>query len=182
MARVRGFSIVFHNVRDDCKSSVEKFIKAENPSQYLVALEPYPESEGHHVHLFVSFKNPRQFKVMLNKCIEFSNSIMTEKPPDTITDWGRVQVDTMRGSFKQATKYLTNPDKDKICDENVVKKKKGDIMCDVCGTIGPWVDMACDYPDGETGRCRGCFCVPHRMLMMLGHKVRDLTSLKNKIL
>lgn len=177
MVRIRKFTIVFHNVKDDSKPSVETFIKAKNPSEYLVALEPYPKSEGNHIHLFVSFKHPRQFSVMLNDCIEFSKTIIDTEPENCTTDWGRVECDTMRGSFKQATKYLTNPDKDKICDENLISHKKGVVRCDVCGVSSHWTDMACDYADGKTGRCRRCFCVPHRTLVAYGLQVRDLTTL-----
>jgi hypothetical protein len=178
MFRFRSFSIVFHNVKDDSKPPVERYFDALSPVQLLVALEPYPQDEGHHIHVFVSFKNPRQFKVMLDKCIEFSAQIVAPKPEGEVRDWGRVQVDQMRGTFEQATKYLTDPNKDKEVDPDltiVQNPSKFEIKCDVCGKLFPWIDTAVQYmtPQG-LGRCRPCSCAPHRMFENIGIKVRNL--------
>lgn len=177
MTRLRGFSIVLHNVKDDCKSSVEKWFASQNPSEYLVAMEPYPQGEGFHIHVFVSFKNPRQFEVMLKSCQELSKHIVCERPEGETRDWGRVQVDKMRGSFAQATAYLTDPKKDKLCDVNVIHQKKGTLVCDVCSCLGTAFEFGADYPDGKTGRCRRCLCMPHRLLSNLGFNVPNLDAL-----
>jgi len=87
----------------------------------------------------------------------------------------------MRGTFAQATKYLTDPDKDKECDPDLTSIKnpdKGEIKCDVCGTIVPILDCGATYmvPRGH-GRCRICCCTPHRMLERSGFHVRNLDQL-----
>lgn len=178
MTRIRSFCIVFHNVKDDSKPSIERFFNAFGPTQMLCAIEPYPEDEGFHVHVFVCFKNPRQFAVMLSKCEEFSTKVVAPRPEGEERDWGRVQVDRMRGSFEQATEYLKNPKKDKICDPDVTEVKnpdKDEIKCDVCGKMCLWIDTSAQYmvPRG-LGRCRKCACIPHRMLTTLGFEVRNL--------
>lgn len=119
MTKCRSFSIVLHNVKDDSKSSVENHFQATSPLKLLVAMEPYSQDEGHHIHVFVSYKCPRSFKSMLTSTESFSKLIVTEKPEGETRSWGRVQVDQMRGTFEQATAYLTNPQKDKVCDTNV---------------------------------------------------------------
>lgn len=131
--------------------------------------------------MFVSFKNPRQFKVMLKSCIDFSESVVAPKPEGEERDWGRVQVDQMRGSFEQATKYLTDPDKEKEVDPDVLlvtNPGKGEIKCDVCGKIVLWIYSAAQYmaPRGS-GRCRSCACIPHRQFEMFGIEVRNLDEL-----
>jgi len=181
MSRPRGFSIVFHNVKNDSKPPVERYFNSLSPVQLLVAMEPYGESPGHHIHVFVSFKNARQFKVMLDKCLKFSESIVSPKPEGEERDWGRVQVDQMRGTFEEATKYLTAPKKEKECDPDVTvvqNPTRFQIKCDVCGKIFWWIDTAAQYmnPLGF-GRCHQCACTPHRMFEMLGIKVRNLDEM-----
>lgn len=121
MSKFRSFSIVIHNVKDDSKSSVENHFRSTSPTQLLVALEPYPENEGHHIHVFVSYKSQRAFKSMLASTESLSKKIVSPKPEGETRSWGRVQVDQMRGTFSQATAYLTEPKKDKPVDPNVIK-------------------------------------------------------------
>lgn len=176
MTRLRAFTIVFHNVKHGAKPCVNEWAQAQSPTQLLVALEPYPQGEGFHIHVFMSFKNPREFKVILKKAQDLSATIIEPRPEGEERDWGRVQVDRMRGTFQEATAYLTNPEKDKICDTSVIKFKKGVLKCDVCDCYGTAMDFGADYPDGKTGRCRKCICIPHRYLRHLGFEVRDLTN------
>lgn len=119
MSKFRSYSIVLHNVKDDSKSSVENHFKASNPIKLLVALESYPESEGYHIHVFVSYKSQRSFKSVLSATQSLSEKIVAPRPDGETRAWGRVQVDKMRGTFEQATAYLVNPDKDKPLDPNV---------------------------------------------------------------
>lgn len=157
MSRIRSFSIVFHNVKDDAKSSVENHFKSNNPKEILVSMEPYPESEGHHIHVFVCFKNAHFFTKMLESCILLSTKLVAPRPDDITGDWGRVQVDKMRGTFKEATAYLTNPVKDKECDPEVTHHKADVISCDICGCQAPAILMRCQFADDMTvGRCHKC--------------------------
>lgn len=116
MSRIRQFSIVFHNVKHDSKLSVENYFTALSPTKLLVAMEPYPQEEGFHIHVFVSFGNPRSFKSVLASCESFSKKIVSPRPEGEERSWGRVQVDQMRGTFEQATAYLTVPQKKKEVD------------------------------------------------------------------
>lgn len=176
MSRIRAFSIVFHNVKEDAKPSVEKYFECSKPKEILVSLEPYPESPGYHIHVFVSYTNAHFFKTMLEKCKTFSSTIVVEHPEGVQGDWGRVQVDKMRGNFKQATAYLVNPQKEKECDPDVTHRKKGDLVCDVCASIGTALDFGADY-SSSLGRCRRCCLIPHRLLKNLGYQVRELPRL-----
>jgi len=119
MSKFRSFSIVIHNANDSSKSSVENHFRSFSPVKLLVAMEPYPEGEGFHIHVFVSFQNPRSFQSVLTSTQSLSQKVVSDKPEGETRDWGRVQVDQMRGSFEQATAYLTNPKKDKPLDPNV---------------------------------------------------------------
>lgn len=135
-AKIRGFSIVFHNVRHDCKSSVENYFKSTNPSKIAIGLEPYDGQEGHHLHVFLYYQSQRSFRGMLDSCLDFSKHIVDVCPDETVGSWGRVQVDAMKGTWRQATDYLTNPKKDKICDPDAK-----DIDCEEDRLREQW-DMA----------------------------------------
>lgn len=155
--RVRGFSIVFHNVKNDSKSPVEAHFKNTKPAELLVALEPYPKGEGFHIHVYVSYKNPRFFDKTLSSCIELSKNIIQPRPEGEVRDWGRVEVDRMRGTFKEATAYLTNPKKEKECDPEVTHTKADEVECDICGCRAPAPFMRCQFADDLTmGRCHKC--------------------------
>lgn len=119
MSKFRSYSIVIHNVKDDSKLSVENHFQKTSPSKLLVAMEPYPEEEGFHVHVFVSYKSQRSFKSVLSATQSLSDKIVAPRPEGETRDWGRVQVDQMRGTFSQATAYLTEPQKDKPVDPDV---------------------------------------------------------------
>lgn len=119
MSRIRQFCIVFHNIREDVKPQVASYFDSLGYTKFLQAVEPYPESDGFHLHVFVSFKNPRRFKGILKQLEQFSKNIVAPKPEGIETAWGRVQVDQMYGSFEQATAYLKGETKDKPVDSEV---------------------------------------------------------------
>ncbi len=129
MSRVRQFTIVFHNVKDDAKPQVEAYFDSIGYEKFLQAMEPYPQSDGYHIHVFVQFKNPRRFTAMLEQMKNLSKRIMAVKPEGCQTDWGRVQIDRMYGTFDQATAYLKGETKDKPLDPNVeLKDKRKDAL------------------------------------------------------
>lgn len=180
MARPRQFSIVFHNVQADSKKKTQDFFQAMKTTKLLVAIEKNPGSDGYHTHAFMSFENPRQFTAMLKQCQKHAQTIIEPKPENCTTDWGRVQVDQMYGTFEQATAYLRGETKDKPVDEQVElieTPAKGQIKCDVCQKIYPWLDCPFQYQEPrQSGRCRMCCCIPHRVLLQAGYNVRDLDS------
>lgn len=181
-SKIRNFSIVFHNVKNDSKSFVEEVFNAKNPVNMAVGCEPYPEDEGFHIHVFVFFKNQHYFTAMLNFCKEIATKIVAPRPEGEERDWGRVQVDQARGTFEECKKYLTDPKKQKEVDPDVTiveNPGKDEIKCDVCGKMFLWLDTAAQYmrPRG-LGRCRVCITVPHRMFETYGCKVRNLDHLR----
>lgn len=174
MTKVRGFSIVIHNVREDCRSLLEAFARGLSPKQSIVAVEKYPEQEGFHAHMFIQFSTPRSFKSMLSKAQDFSTKVVLSCPEGETRAWGRVECDQLRGSFEQATAYLVAPAKEKHIDPQAKPMKKSDRRCDCCGVVSHFLNMGADYPDGKSGRCRLCLLVPHRQLTNYGLDVRDL--------
>lgn len=124
MSRVRQFTIVFHNVKDDCKPQVTSYFSTLGYEKFVSALEPYPQSDGYHIHVFVKFKNPRRFTPFLEEMKRLAKQIVADKPTDCETDWGRVQLDRMYGTFEQATAYLQGATKDKPLDPEVELKDK----------------------------------------------------------
>jgi hypothetical protein len=110
--RSRKYSIVIHDVLPSDKERVNAYAKSLDPSWYLVAIEEYSKDQevrktDHHIHLFIQHINQIskwQHLKQLQK--EFPNS--------------RVQVDHGKGCFDQCHKYLTNPDKSKDTDTDII--------------------------------------------------------------
>lgn len=72
----------------------------------LVAEEPYNHQAGSHIHIFLKYPNPQaKFRIL--------DYIQKQK------QGGRVQVDIGRGAFQECKKYLTNPDKEKLVDNDI---------------------------------------------------------------
>lgn len=117
--KYRQFCIVIHNVREDIKPQVESYFASLCYEKFLQAIEPYPTSDGFHLHVFVKFRNARRFTSILKLLQQFSKNIVAPKPEGCETAWGRVQVDQMYGSFEQATAYLKGETKDKPVDSEV---------------------------------------------------------------
>lgn len=117
MGKFRSFCIVIHNVRPDCKPTVVQHVSGAKRS--AVALEPYPDQDGFHVHIQVEYANQRHFNSVLKEFQGLSQRIVSPRPDGEERSWGRVQCDQMRGTFEQATAYLTNPRKSKPVDGQV---------------------------------------------------------------
>lgn len=115
----RKFSIVIHNVNEDIKPFVENFCKSQPCKTYVCSVEPYPSQDGFHLHLFFEFTQIKKSGVFFTWHRQNFKTIVCPKPPDKDGEWGRIQVDKMRGSFAQATKYLIDPNKDKPLGNDV---------------------------------------------------------------
>lgn len=155
----RQYSIVIHNVEEKCQAIAEAYAK-KNCTEFVLSVEPYPQDKGFHLHLFLQFPNQRHFKAVLKDLEKFKKTIITPKPPGEERDWGRVQVDVMRGRFSQADDYLAGLTKDKPTGEvlkgetklcfrrhrYVNKNCKGTIeeCCGIC-----WSNLC-------QGCCKGC--------------------------
>jgi len=159
MSKLRNFSIVFHNVKDGSKTIVEKIFS--NAQKIVLAQEPYPEDNSqYHLHVFLALANPRTFKSVLNQCEDIAQKIKTIKPEGETRDWGRVQVDKMKGTFEQATAYLSNSGKkNKPIDEELIVRTKKSRTCDTCSKVFELntIDHGYDYMDCSTGRCYRCY-------------------------
>lgn len=109
--RDRQYSIVIHDIKKGLKNIIDKKVDALKPDWHLVAEEEYNHQDGHHIHVFLKYKEKKAFSTVLN----FFKKISEEN------EAGRVQVDSGRGTLEQCEKYLVNPDKEKNVDEDIVK-------------------------------------------------------------
>lgn len=105
--RARGFLVVLHDVHlgTQGKQCAIDHLLLKEPTQAVVALEPYEHQEGHHIHIFYRLKSQSDFKAQLKHWALWYKS-------------GRVQVDIMRGEISQACRYLMQDQtkKEKNCD------------------------------------------------------------------
>lgn len=120
----RQYTIVIHNVNEKSQPIVKQY--AAQAKEYVMSIEPYPQGNGSHLHLFIQYSNPRSFRAVLNELERFKKRIVVPRPQDESRDWGRVQLDVMRGRFSQANSYLMGETKEKPTGE-VVSHKKGNI-------------------------------------------------------
>lgn len=127
--RSRQFSIVIHDVKSQAKAHFEKILPPLMLDWSLVAEEPYSHQDGSHIHIFLKYPHP-QSKFRILQFIQKQNQ------------GGRVQVDIGRGAFQDCKKYLTDPDKDKITDDNTTEN--------VCK-----LTLIEKYPD-QVSKCLDC--------------------------
>jgi len=158
--KFRQYCIVVHNVdathKDDLIKSITGF------KNLCVAAEPYPDQAGHHFHIQIEFHNQRSKHAVINYITNITRSFILpipEPPPEG--SWGRVQVDPMYGSWKQAVKYLTDPDKEKETDPDVVQLSNNRYMrcCTVCKKdfMINTPNHHMDFADRKTGVCTKCY-------------------------
>ncbi len=165
--KFRQYSIVIHNVcPEKTQAIVEKYV--ENAQEFAMSVEPYPQGNGSHLHLFVQYKNRRSFKSVLKELELLKNKFIVPRPQDEVRDWGRVQLDVMKGRFSQAEAYLQGETKDKPTGEVLtgrvkpcyrrfrwkklrdvgtkIERGKLEEFCQLCSS------SAC------RGCCQGCMC------------------------
>ena len=111
MYKTRRYSVVLHDVQLGLvnKRSVFEYIRLNyDIVGCVVAEEPYTHQDGSHIHIFINFRNTRNFKVLL-------------KELKTLWPHGRVQLDTAHGSLAQGCKYLQKDyGKDKAYDPSPI--------------------------------------------------------------
>ncbi len=128
MSKFRKYNIVFHNVDSEkCYPILENY--AKKAKEYVLSVEPYPKGDGFHSHLSIEYQNQRSFKNVLKELEKLKVAFIATRPEGTKGDWGRVQLDRMRGTFKQNESYLLGETKDKpIGDVKTGKKYPGAII------------------------------------------------------
>lgn len=159
--KYRQFSITIHNVdMSKCYNVVKEYVKGVK--EYVMSVEPNPEGYGFHLHLFVQYKNQRYWSKVLKELNELKVEFLLPRPEGETRDWGRVQLDLMKGTFPQAEAYLKGETKDKPLGEVLkggvkpccrrfrkIGKNKYEECCGIC-----WSNEC-------MGCCRGCiFCNP----------------------
>jgi len=125
--KFRQYSIVIHNVEEKKTQAILPSYVRDTAQEYVMSVEPYPQGNGSHLHLFIQYSNPRSFRAVLNELERFKKRIVVPRPQDESRDWGRVQLDVMRGRFSQANSYLMGETKDKPTGE-VCSQKKGIVL------------------------------------------------------
>ena len=109
MTKIRGFSVVLHDVQNGLQSKEDVQAKVHTLpwEQYVIAEEKYNHQVGSHIHIFLRLKNPVHFSSMLkNWCCWWKS--------------GRVQVDAQRGTMAQGCIYVTNSIKEKHHDPSPI--------------------------------------------------------------
>lgn len=132
-SRSRGYAITIHNVFKNDEQFWAQLATKLNGVESVCSLEPYPDHPGYHFHIFIKFKNP-QYKFALLNTIQMAQG---DVHIDTLSDpspgmKGRVHLEIMRGTMKQATAYLTQDltKKDKTCGNPIIQQFN--YKCNTC--------------------------------------------------
>ena len=59
MTKIRQFFFTLHKSSQDEKLRAVEFCRTFKPIWFMVALEPYMDKDGHHLHIMFQLKNPR---------------------------------------------------------------------------------------------------------------------------
>lgn len=156
MSKLRGFSIVLHNLKIGSKPYILDHFK--DSKWNVIAEERYPERPDGpdcHIHVFVEFPNPKSFKKMLKE-MEHLSSIHQYPTPQAEGSWGRVQVDRRKGDKKECLLYLQGASKDKPLDPSVAILSGGAYKCYYCKSSGHGINFTITHPTYE-GVCDRCF-------------------------
>lgn len=167
MPKYRKYNIVFHNVdQEKCQETLVSYGK--KAKEYVMSVEPYPQGNGFHSHLSVEYPNQRSFKSVLKEADKLKISFVVTRPEGETRDWGRVQLEPMRGTFEDNENYLLGMTKDKPLGE-VKKGKKypGQIIQRMIAlTYWQWLDgkyekqpgLIADFDEKYGDRfCESCF-------------------------
>lgn len=109
----RQFSVVVHNVDEEKTQAIIRDYVSKKAKEYVMSVEPYPQGDGHHLHLFIQYKNQRSFTAVLNELEKLRDRFIVPRPEGEERAWGRVQLDPMRGRFNQCEAYLNGETKAK---------------------------------------------------------------------
>lgn len=147
MAKIRDYFVIFNNCRRGQKKHIQDFVdKKGKVKNSVISEEPYPERPDDldvHYHVCMSFVSPLSYNKMIDDCQRLNNTLKTPRPetwPDE-KQWGHCLVRPLKDTDWDETsgilKYLTNPDKDKIVDPDLIITKnvvygRGNIECLHC--------------------------------------------------
>lgn len=59
MSKIRQYFFTLHNSSGDEKLQAVEFVRSYKPQWYMVALEPYTDKQGLHLHVMFQLKSPR---------------------------------------------------------------------------------------------------------------------------
>lgn len=111
MTKFRGFMVVLHDVHlgtQSGKQFVIDHLMLREPTQAVVAREPYGHQEGQHIHVFYRMTSQSYFKTELKHWALWYTQLTGR----------RTEVNVMKGTMAQACRYLMQDytKKEKNCD------------------------------------------------------------------
>lgn len=78
----RQYTIVIHNVNEKSQPIVKQY--AAQAKEYVMSIEPYPQGNGSHLHLFIQYSNPRSFRAVLNELERFKKELSSPGQPTRV--------------------------------------------------------------------------------------------------
>jgi len=114
-SKFRRWKIVIHNVDEYCQGKVNQHFLGKKHTKVISSVEPYDDTPGYHLHIYIQYKNRRYFQPLLKELKDLSSKVRCTKHLPDEGDIGRVQLDQWKvgETWAQKVQYLTNPVKDK---------------------------------------------------------------------
>lgn len=110
MTKIRQYFFTLHNSSQDEKLQAVEFVQTYKPQWYMVALEPYTDKQGLHLHVMFQLKAPRApHKVKLEWSIKFkkvSQDIFQQAGKGRWEDNYRYLTCATAGEHKDSPKIL----------------------------------------------------------------------------
>lgn len=113
--KIRQFFFTIHKANEAEKLQAVAYCETLKPLWYMVALEPYTEKEGNHIHMMFQLKNPRS-----------ANNVTHEVMSQFSRERSDVHQSQGKGRFSDNENYLKDPHAGehkkipKICDPQPV--------------------------------------------------------------
>lgn len=114
----REFAMTIQNVQEDkAYEWLKEYTTNPQVKEYSYSVEPYNHQPGHHLHLFVQYKNQRHFSALHKEINRQKDKILALRPEGEERDWGRLWIQAQKGKLEECEAYLKGETKSKALGE-----------------------------------------------------------------
>jgi hypothetical protein len=147
----REFAMTIQNVQEDkAYEWLKEYTTNPQVKEYSYSVEPYNHQPGHHLHLFVQYKNQRHFSALHKEINRQKGKILALRPEGEERDWGRLWIQAQKGKLEECEAYLQGATKSKALGEVFTGRTK------VCWRRFRWKKLSYIGTKIERGKLEEC--------------------------
>jgi len=110
--------MTIQNVQEDkAYEWLKEYTTNPQVKEYSYSVEPYNHQPGHHLHLFVQYKNQKHFSALHKEINRHKSKILALRPEGEERDWGRLWIQAQKGKLEECEAYLKGETKSKALGE-----------------------------------------------------------------